>query len=395
MSSVAKGTTMPGAEDPQQATRDRAYAIWEQEGRTHGNDWAHWFRAEAEIQPNLLRDIREAMFTSNRAFLFLKKIEWQFIGDKSTHTITRWKFVPHWTNNGNTPTKYMTNRVNYAAFENPIDLGFEFPEVGSLEVGHTMIGPRAIMHAAHIDVAAEVLEKVKNEEAHAYIWGWADYNDVFPGTSRHRTEFCFEIMVNGDPRAENCQFFFRQHQQYNGTDDQCLRKPRPGGALMYYKFLDSADIDKVIVNGTLMVSSFEFFRKLEASQWGAIADPLDAASELTVGGPFVIRENSPELETVNKANIGLGMFQKFANVSGGGTIDISGARFVHTIPNLFIFSAAVGELNELTTEMCVNAERRYDACLRILDLAALRRRIFEAGRIRDLNCRVSDVFSRA
>jgi hypothetical protein len=148
----------------------------------------------------------------------------------------------------------------------------------------------------------------------------------------------------------------------DGTDDQCLRKPRPGGALMYYKFLDSADIDKVIVNGTLMVSSFEFFRKLEASQWGAIADPLDAASELTVGGPFVIRENSPELETVNKANIGLGMFQKFANVSGGGTIDISGARFVHTIPNLFIFSAAVGELNELTTEMCVNAERRYDAC---------------------------------
>jgi hypothetical protein len=161
---------------------------------------------------------------------------------------------------------------------------------------------------------------------------------------------------------------------------------------MYYKFLDSADIDKVIVNGTLVVSSFECFRKLEESQWGAIADPLDAASELTVGGPFIIRENSPELETVNKANIGLGMFQKFANVSGGGTIDISGARFVHAIPNLFIFSAAVGELNELTTEMCVNAERRYDACLRILDLAALRRRIFEAGRIPDLNCRVSDVF---
>ena len=75
---------------------------------------------------------------------------------------------------------------------------------------------------------------------------------------------------------------------------------------MYYKFLDSADIDKVIVNGTLMISSFEYFRKLEASQWGAIADPLDAASKLTVGGPFVICENSPELEMVNKANIGLG-----------------------------------------------------------------------------------------
>lgn len=86
------------------------------------------------------------------------------------------------------------------------------------------------------------------------------------------------------------------------------------------------------------------------------------------------------------------MFQKFADVSGGGIIDISGARFVHAIPNLFIFSATVGEINKLTTEMCVNAERRYDACLRISDRAALRRSIFGAGWIRDLNCKVSDIF---
>ena len=383
---------MARADDRGQTIRDRAYAIWEQEGRTHGNDRAHWFRAEAEIQPNLLRDIRDAMLMSNRAFVFLKKVEWQFIGDKSTHTITAWKFIPHWQNNGITPTKYMKNRVNFAALENPIDLGYEFPEVGNSEAGHTTIGPGAIIHAAHIDVPAEVLEKVKNGKAHAYLWGWADYNDVFLGTSRHRTEFCFEIFVNGDPRAEDCQFFFQQHRQHNGTDDECLRKPQPGGALMYYKFVHSADIDKVTVNGTLVVSSFEYFRKLEAGQWGAIADPLDAASELTVSGAFVIRENSPELEMVNKANIGLGMFQKFAEVSGGGIVDISGARFVHAIPRLFIFSAAVGEINELTTAMCVNAKSRYDACLRILDLAALRRRIFEAGWIKDLNCKVSDVF---
>ncbi len=29
--------------------RERAYAIWEQDGRRHGNDWAHWFQAEAEL----------------------------------------------------------------------------------------------------------------------------------------------------------------------------------------------------------------------------------------------------------------------------------------------------------------------------------------------------------
>jgi hypothetical protein len=35
--------------DWQQRVRERAYAIWEAEGRQHGNDLSHWFRAEVEI----------------------------------------------------------------------------------------------------------------------------------------------------------------------------------------------------------------------------------------------------------------------------------------------------------------------------------------------------------
>lgn len=36
-----------------QRVRERAYAIWEEEGREHGNDLAHWFRAKAEIAPEI------------------------------------------------------------------------------------------------------------------------------------------------------------------------------------------------------------------------------------------------------------------------------------------------------------------------------------------------------
>jgi hypothetical protein len=103
----------------------------------------------------------------------------------------------------------------------------------------------------------------------------------------------------------------------------------------------------VLVNSTLIVSSFEYFRKLEA------------ASELTVRGSCVMRENSPELETANKANIGLGMFRTFAEINGG-TIDISGTRFIHTAPNLFCFSASVGDIDELAREM-VTAHPRFEA----------------------------------
>ena len=36
--------------DPQeQAIRERAYALWEQDGRPEGRSLAHWFKAEAEL----------------------------------------------------------------------------------------------------------------------------------------------------------------------------------------------------------------------------------------------------------------------------------------------------------------------------------------------------------
>jgi hypothetical protein len=51
---------------------------------------------------------------------------------------------------------------------------------------------------------------------------------------------------------------------------------------MYLKFLHTKDIDKVLGDGTLMISSLEYFRKLEEAEWPDIADPLEGASELTV-----------------------------------------------------------------------------------------------------------------
>lgn len=49
---------------------------------------------------------------------------------------------------------------------------------------------------------------------------------------------------------------------------------------MYYKFLDNADVNKVLIDGTMVISSLEYFRRLEAN-WADIGDPLEGASELT------------------------------------------------------------------------------------------------------------------
>jgi hypothetical protein len=55
----------------EQEIRERAYAIWEQEGHQHGKDLAHWFRAEAEInlvRINELRSLVKNPESSNTLF---------------------------------------------------------------------------------------------------------------------------------------------------------------------------------------------------------------------------------------------------------------------------------------------------------------------------------------
>src|SRR5438105_3357696 len=99
---------------------------------------------------------------------------------------------------------------------------------------------------------------------------------------------------------------------------------------MHYKFLDAADVEKVLVDGTILVSGFEYFRRLEESEWGLIADRLEGAAELTIPSNFIATKDSPELNMLNDANIGQGMFKQFASVSGDGVISLSGLNIVHT-----------------------------------------------------------------
>jgi hypothetical protein len=145
----------------------------------------------------------------------------------------------------------------------------------------------------------------------------------------------------------------------------------------YYKFLDSADVDKVLSNGTIAVSSFEYFRKLEEQQWGLIADRLEGGTELTTE-PMIVTENSPELAMLNNANIGLGMIRQFANLSGGATMNMGAVKFIHQIPG-FIYCASVGHLDDLVAYMTKTAERKYDACLKIKDLEKLGQQLFDGG----------------
>jgi hypothetical protein len=112
-----------------------------------------------ETIKGLLEEVRDALYGGNRAFVFVRNIEAH--KQKSADAIAHWIFFARWENGGNTPKKNMRNRTNYSLRENPIDLGFEFPDFGDQPSGRPMIGPKSFMHSSYFDISVEHLQKVK------------------------------------------------------------------------------------------------------------------------------------------------------------------------------------------------------------------------------------------
>ena len=169
--------------------------------------------------------IRDAMVTTERAFIFCERINAHWIAKKDTEEITAWVFTPIWKNSGNTPTKAAVSCINtwVGIDAGKIPTGFDFPDHD--KPGRTMIGPQAVMHGSGLTIPIATMRKMRAGEARAYIWGWFDYSDVFDHTPRHRAEFCMEIVVSGNPIYKEGGFNYRLHGRFNGIDDDCYRRP--------------------------------------------------------------------------------------------------------------------------------------------------------------------------
>lgn len=169
---------------------------------------------------------------SERAFVFCARIESIWTAQKAakegeTDKIAKWSFIPIWQNSGKTPPKRARNCINHWLGINggPLPVDFDYPDYGT--AASTMIGPNAHMHGKRLDIPVETLQQMRAGNAHAYIWGWIDYDDIFANTERHRAEFCFEIEVTGNPIYKEGGFAYRMRGLFNGFDGDCYRRPAP------------------------------------------------------------------------------------------------------------------------------------------------------------------------
>lgn len=155
-----------------------------------------------------------ALTTTERAFVFLDDfdLDWQRVVQDNVPRLQRFIIKPRWRNSGTTPTRNNVVRINWTTWEGDLPGGFEYkfgnPPDGIAPVP-LFLGPQATEWSAPIEIPKDVSIKASNQQTNIYIWGRADYQDIFENTRPHWIKWCYRIYIyqlGGDVRTQFVAF---------------------------------------------------------------------------------------------------------------------------------------------------------------------------------------------
>jgi hypothetical protein len=144
-------------------------------------------------------------------------------GDQKEGLINTYGFAAILKNGGQTPATQLEVNVSCRKFHTIPD-DFNFPD--SNLFGHGVIGPLAELQTPIIRIAASEFDSAE-APGNWWFWGWVEYGDIFSGTQRHRTEFCFAIDRRRLPGRTELWIGFNPHSRFNAVDGDCLRPIYP------------------------------------------------------------------------------------------------------------------------------------------------------------------------
>jgi hypothetical protein len=152
----------------------------------------------------------KAMISSQRAYLFAEGYK-SYFEDPPDGNLERgygWRFRPIWRNSGDTPPKnlviYSQCEIRGGPLPDKYGFPFEMSESGTGVMsakGNTQGGqaPRQYPDTPSSAVSPDDILHAYAGRKRIFLWGWARYDDVFEGTKRHVTHFCYQVTPVGDP----------------------------------------------------------------------------------------------------------------------------------------------------------------------------------------------------
>ena len=164
------------------------------------------------------RIARESAERQLRAYVTVEAIQTHPGNDPMSYQL-------EWKNTGQTPAIDVSTYTNWESRTDALPDNFPYPKGSTNDAA--ALGPGQHVHAWPIFIPGETIERVRRGILRLYVWGAAEYNDVFKDTSRRRTEFCYEIVFD-DAAAGDGQIAMgsRISGPHNGIDDRRWHQPR-------------------------------------------------------------------------------------------------------------------------------------------------------------------------
>jgi hypothetical protein len=119
-----------------------------------------------------------------------------------------------WHNVGTTPTQDMIEAVAGLTTEKPPLQNSALPKANARQQP-AIVGPNAAINSASVSLPIGLVADIRDHRAYYLFAGWAEYNDVFEHTPRHRVEFCYWLDFEGDIEAQKLEARFHIHGKHN------------------------------------------------------------------------------------------------------------------------------------------------------------------------------------
>jgi hypothetical protein len=172
----------------------------------------------------------EIFKAQNRAFVYLEPLKLEPMSTDGG-VIREWRVIASFKNSGSTPAMRLVVDIQRADLPAAELKSFSFnPDYSKAR--KIFLGPHNSAEIHGPGFGRRDIEKTFGaNKTHVLIWGWMEYDDVF-STTRHRTEFCFElnadVVIDLDhPLASHNVPHFTMHPRHNGADSECLHHPHP------------------------------------------------------------------------------------------------------------------------------------------------------------------------
>lgn len=177
-----------------------------------------WAAVTASRQVRLSR---QSVIDTDRAFVYVSEGLMGCVVDAKTHKVQAWKTGVRWKNSGTTPTRNLRLFIALAIREDELPAEFDFPPKPVADV-NLMIAPGGTIDSDELGISLEDVDAIVAGLKHLYVWGWAEYDDVFEATPRHRTEFCFRWSIGGNVRStDRFSSRYNIYSRHNGADEEC------------------------------------------------------------------------------------------------------------------------------------------------------------------------------